>query len=203
MGDASRLKRLTRRCWLPLLVAAVLLGGAACAGSWQYDAVRRLVSWRVADAVLGMAADLAIFCAILGVSCLLARLLMPDEGPSDRALTVYVVVFCAMAAVNYLIHAELGSTNWLRHAAWTRPWTVTGMFGTLLGRVIAESLGGPRRPYMLPFSLLVHGCLWLPLLLGGRGKWSWLRVVVVQVVWGTIWVAFGLLWCREVYRFTS
>jgi hypothetical protein len=203
MTEVNMLKRIARRCWLPLLGAAALLGGAACAGFWQYHAITRGVPWRVAEAVLGIAADLAIFCGIVGTSCLLVRLLMSDEGPSDRAQTVYVVVFCAMAAVNYLVHAELGSSNWWGHPAWTRPWTVTGMFGTLLGRALSEAVGGPRRLYVLPFSIFVHACLWLPLLLGGRGRWGWLRAVAIQAVWGGIWVAFGLVLCREVYWFHS
>ena len=107
--------------------------------------------------------------------------------------------------VNCLVHAELGTANWPRHPAWTRPCTVTGMFSMALTRYY--SFGGfffvPMQFLVLLFGLVVHGCLWLPLLFGRRGRLGWLRPLIVQVLWGGIWVTLGLLMWKGVYRFSS
>jgi hypothetical protein len=125
---------------------------------------------------------------------------MPDDGPSDRAQTVYVIVFCALAGIVYMVQREVGHAKFQHHPAWTHPFTVPGTFSMLLTRGFFEGTH-LQRLSLLPFGLFTQVCLWFPLLLGDRGRLGWLRRLIVQLVWGGVWVAISLWLCREAYRF--
>ena len=97
-GEVHALKRFARGCWLPFLGVAVLSLALFGFVFWQQSAIGRRFGPIVDDCAGCLFLGSTILWCILGVTALLARLLMPDEGPSNRAQTVYVVVFCALAA---------------------------------------------------------------------------------------------------------
>ena len=172
MGEASGLKRLARRLWLPLFGAMVLLFALFWIAHSCHHKMERLLGHHLAGISLGLPVGLAIVCGMLGLTFLLIRFLMPDEGPSNRAQTIYVVVFCALAGIIYLVQREVGHAKFWRHPAWTHPFTVPGTISMLLSRFFFE---GARRLLdlaLLPFGLFTQACLWFPLLLGRRGRWG-------------------------------
>ena len=193
-------EQLARRCWMPLLGAAVLFGLLIIGANYRRFALQRLFAPGALDHLMGICMGLAILFALLGCSCLFARLFMPDRPPSHRSLVVYVLVVLLFSVSNFIIHLHLGHTNWQDHSLLVLPWTTTGQFSMLLTRVFFEN--GPWSLWpILPFGLITHACLWLPALFRGKGYPAWLRPLILQILWLLLWVGVSYALAPVTYTF--
>jgi hypothetical protein len=201
MADASKLKLLARRLWLPLIAAAALLFvGFRLVVAYDHE-IARHTSTFFPDHLMRITAGPAILCGILGVTCLLIRLLLADGAPSRCAWGVYAAVVCALAVVIFGVQLHVGHAKFWAHPAWTHPWTVLGTLSMLLSRAFLEDNTSHVKFGLLPFGLFGQACLWFPVLLHRPSRWGWVRPLIVQLAWGAVWLGLSIWLCKEAYRF--